>query len=214
MEDSLGTILGAAALQQPYIGNPNLQRQGALARVGSREDRFSGPATAFLGGLLGVAPEDQGGSVLDPNSAISSSVAANLGHVAGLVGMAAPLGNALFSLGKSAKMGSSMASKSAGILDPKPLPPRPFHDDYPQATAGDVGSRIATDIEGRPLTARYVAGRRMVGEADTAINTSGIDDIGSLLGAAALRGNAAGELKGAAGRYIRDASPDLSLIHI
>lgn len=51
----------------------------------------------------------------------------------------------------------------------------------------------------------------MVGAADEAISRSGLDDIGSLLGAAAQRFPAASaELKGNAGRYVADSAVDSS----
>lgn len=62
------------------------------------------------------------------------------------------------------------ASKSASIYDPKPLPPRPFEHDYPNAgtSAGDAGRRLEIDLDGRPLSAGLVVGRRVAGGVDQA----------------------------------------------
>ena len=83
--------IDTSALSRPYIGNPNLSRQAARAGVGTRPDNFTGPATAFLGGLLGTAPDEQGGSVLDPSSARNSPNAAMAGYAIGGALQAAPL---------------------------------------------------------------------------------------------------------------------------
>jgi hypothetical protein len=71
-----------------------------------------------------------------------------------------------------------MASKSADMYNPIPKKACPFEVDYPHgAQADEAGKRLADeagklliDIEGRPLTANYVAGRRVLGGRDEAIS--------------------------------------------
>ena len=63
----------------------------------------------------------------------------------------------------------SLASKSAGLYNPPAKPPRPFAADYPSGAPADASGRLTADIEGRPLGAEYVAGRRMVGGPDEPI---------------------------------------------
>lgn len=75
----------AELLNGAYTGNPNIARQGQRAGVGQRTDRFSGPALGLLGGLMGVAPDEQSGSVLDPNSARNSPLASNIGFGLGSI---------------------------------------------------------------------------------------------------------------------------------
>lgn len=108
----------------------------------------------------------------------------------------------------AARSEATARSRSAKMLDPKPVPQRPFNDDYPQAVGGNDGSRIAADIEGRPLTARYIAGRRVVGGPDQALDRVGVDDVGRLLGVTAERAPASGQLNGDAGRYVRSRTAD------
>src|SRR5438552_1834051 len=55
--------------------------------------------------------------------------------------------------------GETLASRSAGLYNPPAKPPRPFVDDYPLGAPVDATGRLIHDIEGRPLTARYIAGR-------------------------------------------------------
>lgn len=172
-------------ITKPYIGNPNLRRQGALARIGQREDVFSGPAVAFMSGLLGAAPDEQSGSVLDPASARNSPNAANVGFALGTVTQLSPLAKMLISLRKEATTELSSAFRSGKIDSPPTRPQRPFHVDYPQASAGDGGGKLTVDIDGNPLTARYIAGRRMVGGHDESLTPDEIEEVARLLGAQA-----------------------------
>ncbi len=195
-------------LDGPYFGNPNTTRQGLRAGIGTREDRFSGPALALLSGLLGTAPHEQGGSVLDQTSERNSPIAANTGFALGLGAQAFPLGKALFSLGKTAKIGASQASKSASILDPKPTAQRPFNADYPGPAPSDASGRLLFDIEGRPLQARYVAGRNMAGMVDEPLQAPGSAGIAEFLGVRSSETARSGkELGGDFGRYVSDRYP-------
>ena len=94
------------------------------------------------------------------------------------------------------------ASKTPSIYDPKPIAQRPFHDDYPQSIAGSDGSRITTDIDGRPLLAQYVAGRRVGGGVDEGIARVDANRIADALGIQQYTAARTGpELRGDAGRY-------------
>lgn len=68
---------------------------------------------------------------------------------------------------------SSLASKSASLYDPPVKPQRLFELDYPPAryphgAPADATGRPTHDIEGRPLVAERVVGRRILGGADEA----------------------------------------------
>ncbi len=70
-----------------------------------------------------------------------------------------------------------LASRNeAGHLPPA-MPQRAFSDDYRRTPAGHPGSQLQTDIDGRPLTARYIAGRRTVGGPDNPLTAEEIDQI-------------------------------------
>lgn len=101
-------------------------------------------------------------------------------------------------------LGSSNASKSASIYDPKPLPQRLFEHDYPNpgAVGRDGSGRITTDIEGRLLTAPYVAGRRTPGSVDEGIRGVDQDRVAELLGISRQALPRSGpDLRGDFGRY-------------
>jgi hypothetical protein len=52
---------------------------------------------------------------------------------------------------------------------------RPFAADYPSGAPADAAGRLTHDIEGRPLAAQYVVGRRVVGGDDQAIPATQFD---------------------------------------
>lgn len=98
---------------------------------------------------------------------------------------------------------STFSSKNVKIYDPKPLPQRPFHDDYSKGVAGQDGSAIKLDIDGNPLTAGYIAGRRTTGGEDVGFGRSEQDGIAGALGIKSLDAPRSGsQLNGDAGRYV------------
>jgi hypothetical protein len=76
---------------------------------------------------------------------------------------------------RGAAAAESVASKSAGSYNPPAKPPRPFAADYPSGVPADASGRLIADIEGRPLTGRYVVGRRLVGGNDQALPPAEFD---------------------------------------
>jgi hypothetical protein len=97
------------------------------------------------------------------------------------------------------KAAEMLAIRSPELYDPPALEPRSFARDYPviERFADDAGN-LARDIEGRPLTAEYVVGRRMVGGKDQAFPPAQLDALteattGARSAVAPLRGRAVGE---------------------
>ncbi|MCI0528873.1 MAG: hypothetical protein L0Y56_15665, partial [Nitrospira sp.] len=70
------------------------------------------------------------------------------------------------------------------LLDPPLKPQRPFAADYPQGVRDPqgelMGSFLPTDMEGRPLTATYIAGRHWVGGPDIPIPPTEYNKIAKL----------------------------------
>lgn len=64
---------------------------------------------------------------------------------------------------------NSMAKRPTGIYNAPNKTPRSFEADYPSGAPVNEAGRLAVDIEGRPLNAPYVAGRRLLGGPDEAI---------------------------------------------
>ena len=71
-------------------------------------------------------------------------------------------------------------NNEAGYAPPE-LPQREFNLDYKRPPQGDIGSRLETDIEGRPLIARFVAGRRTVGGNDEALTPDEATELANYL---------------------------------
>lgn len=76
--------------------------------------------------------------------------------------------------GKAGKPAQSLASRSPRLSAPPAKPARDFALDYPAGAPADASGKLRTDIEGRPLVAKYVVGRQSVGEADRAL---GYDEV-------------------------------------
>jgi len=69
------------------------------------------------------------------------------------------------------------ASRNAGLYNPPDKPPRPFEADYPSGARADAAGRLTHDIEGRPLVAGRIVGRRVVGGVDEALPPTEFDAI-------------------------------------
>jgi hypothetical protein len=75
--------------------------------------------------------------------------------------------------GKMADHGPlALESKSARIYDAPDKPARQFSADYSRGAQADATGRLLTDIEGRPLVADRVVGRRILGGADEALTAA------------------------------------------
>ena len=71
----------------------------------------------------------------------------------------------------------SRQQNSAYIYDAPPKPQRPFAEDYPQGARADAAGKLLEDMDGRPLTAKYVAGRRTLNGPDEALTPAEINEI-------------------------------------
>ena len=175
-----------------------------------------------VGGSEWIAERMRRGGLLADTPGSAADTAGNFtGGLLGLLSGARPdvsrPVNALMRLAEPAQkskiaaaLSDVRASKTPSIFDPKPTAQRPFNADYPQGAAGPDGSRLALDIDGRPITAQYVAGRRVGGGVDEAIPRGDSFRIADLLGI--RRGalpRSGPDLKGDAGRYI--GGPDRRL---
>ena len=64
---------------------------------------------------------------------------------------------------------TSLSSRMNSLYNAPWKTPRPFADDYKDGAASDATGRLTTDIDGRPLGASFIAGRRILGGDDEAI---------------------------------------------
>lgn len=100
-----------------------------------------------------------------------------------------------------------MASKSASLYNPPVKPQRPFELDYPPAkyphgAPADATGRLTRDIEGRPLVAERVVGRRTLGGPDEALTPAELDPLAEKMFGRRPEVVAASSLpRGAVGKY-------------
>jgi hypothetical protein len=76
----------------------------------------------------------------------------------------------------------SLTAQSARIYDPPKKPQRAFTEDYKGTAPADAEGNLTHDIEGRPLTAKYIAGRRTDGGADVGLSPRDVVRVATDLG--------------------------------
>lgn len=193
------------------------------------------PMADLVGGKIGAGPETTADTALrlligaaggdavanafrayngaragDYASAARSGLAALLGGAPMAAGAAAPrtIGTLLDAGTEDAGQGLARASLASMLYNPRPQPPRPFAADYPAGAASDGAGRLAFDIEGQPLIARNISGRRTVGGADQAISPAEFDPIATALTGNNPMGVAPGAIRGKTGVYRVSFSPE------
>ena len=96
------------------------------------------------------------------------------------------------------------ASRSARMYNPPSTPQRPFEADYPSGAPADAEGNLTRDIEGRPLVAPRIVGRRVVGGGDEALSPAELVATGTSILGKAPQSVAAGALpRGSVGVYRR-----------
>lgn len=88
----------------------------------------------------------------------------------------------------------TLSSRTSGMYNFPSKPPRPFELDYPSGAPADASGRLLTDIEGRPLGAATVVGRRVVGGHDEALPPEGAFALGEATTGRRPQGVAASQL--------------------
>ncbi|TXL80461.1 ImmA/IrrE family metallo-endopeptidase [Vineibacter terrae] len=119
----------------------------------------------------------------------------------GLLGAGMPPARQAGVLARSARAPVQNASKSAITFDPPEMPRRPFEADYPKRANADAAGRLTHDIEGRPLTAERVVGRRMVGGDEVALPQAGLESLAEAVTGQGPASVAPRQIGGDAGRY-------------
>jgi hypothetical protein len=153
-------------------------------------------------------------STSDPRIAGAMGEFANIGInvlpiVAG-AGAVAGVGRGILGLIRrtAPELAESLASRSVFMYNPPVKLPRPFIADYPSGTATDATGRLTADIEGRPLTAERIIGRRTLGGADEALSPAEYDALTKEITGYYPVGVAAREIKDNAGMFRVTFGPD------
>lgn len=103
-----------------------------------------------------------------------------------------------------ARIPATLASRNAMIHDPPARPQRPFEADYPGGARADDAGRLTHDIEGRPLIAETVVGRRVVGGEDEAFPPAQLDAFTEKATGSPSKSVAGNTISGEAGRLVKD----------
>jgi len=93
-----------------------------------------------------------------------------------------PAGKVASSINKMRKARKALApvqlqSKGGSIYPPPKVEPVPFSADYPGNIPADINGRLTHTMDGDPLVAKYVAGRREAGGPNIALNDEEWQDI-------------------------------------
>lgn len=212
-----------AAIYTPTQGIGNFAAD-ALMGIGM-QPYIANDLTSRLGNVLGSSPLGIAGSALDLIEAkrrddLPGTVMAAAGMIPGAKGVARGVadeaGAALRrAVPKDVALATHeatdadlLASKSAGMYNPPVKSPRPFEADYPAGASGEVRAPLTEDIEGRPLGAPFIAGRKVVGGSDEAIPPAQYDAISTAGIGTRPEGYPARALPGkTAGVYRTEAGP-------
>lgn len=195
-----------------------LQERASILPLGQYDDGSVGLAVPGIinQGLEGVqnfgrygydSPEairDNAGHAFD---AAGLAITGGLG--AGIAGLA---DNALSGVRKPDVSDLSdmiFGSRNAKMYNPPNRPQRAFDKDYPDVTGRhDAEGRLTHDIDGNPLTARYVAGRTVVGGGDEAIPKTELDTLSEAIFGSRISPVARREIRGDSGQFQVGAGPD------
>jgi hypothetical protein len=90
------------------------------------------------------------------------------------------------------------------MYNPPAKPQRPFSADYPHGAPADAAGRLTADIEGRPLVASYIAGRRMVGGHDEPLRAAEVVAAATQAAGREPQAVAAHEIGWDAGRLVKE----------
>lgn len=194
---SLGGLGGARRAVTPLTGDELLQM--ARANGGARleaynptiRDRIGNAIYDAAGGLggLGGTPNTVRENVLgllDILPGTGDALAAE--EFGGLLGSGdwkdAAVAGGLLALGlipaggKIASKGlKKLESRAANIYNPPVKEARDFALDYPAGAPVGEGGKLASDIDGRPLTAQFIAGRTHFGQPDAPVGADAYDSI-------------------------------------
>lgn len=127
---------------------------------------------------------------------------------AGLLGLGTLAGLAPIAGDFAGKGIKKLASRSVNIYAPPVKPARAFELDYPSGAKADETGRLLEDVDGRPLTAERVVGRRAVGGEDVPLLPSEHDAVTeAAIGSRPAAVEAKALPRGSVGTYVEGYSP-------
>lgn len=186
-------------LAQFFIGDEKpseMKRRAVLAAFGS---------TGLGNEGISLSDATPLGMLFSGNDAVRSAQNGHYGEAALNALGAVPSGiitGATLKAIKGIKQGENLASKGTFIHNAPEVKPRPFELDYPNGAPADATGKLTHDIDGRELTAKYVAGRKTVGGSDAAIPTEEYDALAEAATGRRPQAVASRQIGGDAGQYV------------
>ncbi|MGE4220128.1 MAG: hypothetical protein AB7G39_11820 [Alphaproteobacteria bacterium] len=157
-----------------------------------------------LNPMDGIEALKRGGRAMLEGRPLDATIDTIIGAV-GLIPGEAAVAKTSTALARSALRNApeAVASKSAWIYNPPAKSPRPFEADYPAGARTDDAGRLTHDIDGNPLVAEHVAGRRLAGGLDETISPAELGPIAERSAGASITDVAPRALGSDAGRLVK-----------
>lgn len=196
----VGALVGSAGLGSTGPGLMDFTPAGAVfagqqAARDYSDGNYTGAAINGLGAVPGVA----WAAAARPVRRAAASVAERVGDATSNL-----LGRGGNSAATAAIDGTeNLALTKHMIYNPRPRPQRPFEADYPNGLPEgwvNESGQLARTIDGDPITARFVAGRREAGAADQGLSRRELDAVAEGITGSLPSPVAAKQIGGAYGR--------------
>lgn len=183
---SAGVVSPGDALRQHFRDNPikpNWERDTFLPA--ERDTTTGATRYAVPGAVLGAGQmfADTTGmfkdaytgklQVMGPDGNVSPEAIERATDAAGLL----TLGAGAIPARAGANGLKNLESRGNFIYDPKDMPDRLFPKDYPNGAVADASGKLTLDMDGRPITGKYVVGRTQDGGRDVALPREAYDEI-------------------------------------
>lgn len=134
---------------------------------------FTGRAELAVPGFLHDIP----GLLQAPGDVLTGQKEATLEDALGLAGLMFPGNLPYRTAGYKPSTASTSASGSGSVGDPLKFPQRPFSDDYVGPIDRPTAAPLTHTMDGAPIEARYIAGRRTVGGMDEGLSPGDVEKL-------------------------------------
>jgi hypothetical protein len=181
---------------------------------------INGLSSALMAVALGTAgpearmmrgPVDVGNVIahVNPSNADVAALMQRAGLINAPIAMAPGMSQGMTAAGATAAdLENSLASRSYTLHNAPDKPPRPFEEDYRAGASADGSGRLTTDIDGRPLGAGFIAGRRALGGADEAVSPAEFDALSEAAIGTWPKAVAPRQIRGDAAQFVKTADPE------
>lgn len=167
-----GAIGAGFGLAAPYLGKAAVAGaetvvdgvSAALAKAGRPSPSITFEKIRDMFNRAGISLSQNGAGGRDPaHTAAAAQLTAEPGQIP--------------PMGTRPQVPSVHKNQVLGETDPPIYPQRPFSADYPNGADADATGRLTLDVEGDPITAKYVVGRVTVDGEDQPLGQAAMEDV-------------------------------------